>query len=118
MHSPSLGSMMVMATLATTFPVAQISHAESATWNFDPTNIVWETAANWTPNTVPDEPEDIATFDVSNEATISITSDHTINGIVFNPGATAFTFNDFTDNFTLSGAGIINDSGVVQNIKI
>src|SRR6266481_1802477 len=37
----------------------------SATWNLNPTSTDWNTAANWTPETVPNGTTDIATFDVS-----------------------------------------------------
>ena len=43
----------------------QNAQAGSATWNLNPTSGDWNTAANWMPNTVPDGPNDIATFDVS-----------------------------------------------------
>ena len=36
--------------------------AGSATWNSNPVSNDWNTAANWTPATVPNGPEDIATF--------------------------------------------------------
>src|SRR5437667_431248 len=49
----------------------QFAHADSATWNVNPTNGAWYTAANWTPTTVPNGPGDIATFDVSTVTDIS-----------------------------------------------
>ena len=42
------------------------AHAGSATWNLNPTSDDWNTADNWTPNTVPNDPADIATFGLSN----------------------------------------------------
>ena len=44
----------------------QTARAGSATWNLNPTSNDWYTAANWTPATVPNDPSDIATLDVSN----------------------------------------------------
>jgi len=50
--------------LAATWLVLASSQSEalagSATWNLNPTNEDWNTAANWTPMTVPAQPSDIA----------------------------------------------------------
>jgi hypothetical protein len=47
--------------------------AGSATWNAAPVDNNWNNPANWTPPTVPIEPSDTATFDVSNTTNITIT---------------------------------------------
>lgn len=39
-----------------------VAHADSTTWDLNPTSGDWNTAANWTPTTVPNGPTDIATF--------------------------------------------------------
>src|SRR5713101_8800990 len=70
---------------------AQAGHAGSATWLANATSGDWNTAANWMPNTVPNGSGDIATFDVSNTTGISISAETQINGVVFNPGSSAFT---------------------------
>ena len=67
------------------------SLAGSATWDQNPTSGDWNTAANWTPETVPGESTDVATFDVSNVTTISVMTEFNLGGIVFNPGASAYT---------------------------
>ena len=46
-------------------PTLATVHAGSATWNLHPTSGDWDTAANWTPATVPNGPADIATFSTS-----------------------------------------------------
>ncbi len=46
----------------------------SATWNLNPTSGDWNTAANWTPATVPNGLSDIATFDASNITSVSLSS--------------------------------------------
>jgi hypothetical protein len=51
--------MLLLAAAATAF-------GGSATWNLNPTSIEWINATNWTPPTVPNLPDDTATFDVSN----------------------------------------------------
>src|SRR5690349_16417852 len=91
--------------------------AGSAAWNLNPTSGDWNTAANWTPATVPDGPADVATFGVSNTTSISqqIFSFTEVNGIVFNSGASPFTITTATRaDFTVSGRGITNNSGIVQ----
>src|SRR5436309_345144 len=82
------------------------AYADSATWNLNPTSSDWNTAANWTPNTVPNGPDDIATFDVSNQTDVTVSIYGTeVNELVFNPGASAFTITA-EQQFTISGAGI------------
>lgn len=44
--------------------VQQAALANNATWNANPTSGDWDTATNWTPNTVPGD-ADIATFNTS-----------------------------------------------------
>jgi autotransporter-associated beta strand protein len=97
------------------------AQAGSATWNLNPASGDWNTAANWTPATVPNGPDDIATFDMSNTPIPSILGNTVVNSIVFNSGASAFTIT-VTSGFimpgftlTISGEGIINNSGRTQN---
>jgi len=89
--------------------------ADSATWNLDPATGVWNTANNWTPASVPNGPSDVATFDVSRETNVSFSAITEVDSIVFNPGASSFTItNGPFHEVTISGAGIINNSGRVQ----
>ena len=91
-------------------------HADSATWNLNPINNDWNTAANWTPNTVPNGPNDVATFGASSITAVSLASPVELNGLVLNPGASAFTFSIFGGStLTISGTGITNNSGITQN---
>src|SRR5205085_12296282 len=93
--------------------------ADSATWNLNPTSGDWNTAANWTPQIVP---TDVATFAVSNITSISVAPRATIGSIVFDAGASPFSIRTAPSgnggylNLTISGAGITNNSGVVQNL--
>jgi len=89
--------------------------AESAQWNLNPTSDDWNTAANWTPMTVPNGPTDIATFALSNTTNVSISEDTEISSIMFTSAAAnayAMTVTRFT--LTISGVGIINNSAVPQ----
>jgi len=96
--------------------------AGSATWNLNPPSGEWLSAANWTPNTVPNSPTDIATFDVSNTTAIDLSASATVDSIVFNSGASAYTVGAGTgvsgSFLAIDGAGIINNSGQIQNFVV
>src|SRR5690242_21029793 len=91
--------------------IAAHSFAGSATWSTNPVSGDWNTAANWTPNTVPDGPTDIATFSTSNVTTISLSGAIEVAEIVFNSGASQFTMT-CPNKLTLSDTGITNNSGL------
>jgi autotransporter-associated beta strand protein len=96
----------------------QTSHAGSATWLASPATGDWNTAANWTAGGPPNGSADTATFDLSNTTGVSISASTEVNGIVFNPGASAFTVSVSSTTlpqFTISGVGITNNSGITQN---
>ena len=93
-----------------------LAYAGSATWNLNPTNGDWNTAANWTPATVPNGPGDIATFDVSNITKVSVSADIEVDSILFDPGASALTVSlPVEATLNLSGAGLTNNSATMQN---
>jgi autotransporter-associated beta strand protein len=97
------------------------SFAGSATWKKSPTTDDWFTAANWTPRTIPNGPLDTAMFASSNQTDVFIPFDTEVNGIVFKPGASAFTIETnpvVTPELTISGVGITNNSGIVQNFIV
>src|SRR3954451_23171766 len=92
-------------------------YAGSATWNLNPTSGDWNTAANWTPATVPNGPRDVATFGASNITAVTATSVE-VNSIVFDSGASPFTINPKGGIITISGVGVINNSGIMQDFVI
>jgi autotransporter-associated beta strand protein len=103
--------------------VAQIVHAGSATWSSDPGGAdpsSWFDAANWTPQTIPNSNADTATFGVDAQTDISISHRLDLSGITFDPGASAYsmTFGGANHQYTFSGTGIVNNSGVVQNFTL
>src|SRR5713101_9090244 len=107
---------VTLAVLAATLSATK-SFAESATWQLSPINSDWNTAANWMPHTVPNGPTDIAPFDFSNINDVSVSANTTVRGIVFNSGAGGFTITAAPGKtLSLSGSGIINNSGIVQNL--
>jgi autotransporter-associated beta strand protein len=112
----------ILAAVLLPFLVSAAStFAGSATWNLNPTNGDWFTASNWTPATVPNGPNDMATFGVSNVTGISTsfyTTPPEVNGIVFDPGASAYSITVISFSpMTISGAGITNNSGSIQNFN-
>jgi fibronectin-binding autotransporter adhesin len=95
----------------------QSSWAGSASWSASPTSGNWNTAANWTPATVPNGGADIATFNTSSITDVTFTANTQVHSIAFNPGASTFTITSGPPRIvTISGAGIINNSGVTQNL--
>ncbi len=96
----------------------QNADAGSATWVLHPSSGDWNQAANWTPAQIPNGPTDSATFGVSDITNLSVGKTAIeVNGVVFNPGASAFTTTVTYPAalFTISGAGVINNSGTMQN---
>ena len=104
---------IVVATVS--MVASQLVFAGSATWNADPTSKDWNTAANWTPQSVPMERTDVATFDVSSVTNVLLSGAATIDSIVFTASARAFTINVGKD-LTFVGAGVVNDSSAVQTL--
>ncbi|HEY2711807.1 MAG TPA: hypothetical protein VGI60_04770 [Chthoniobacterales bacterium] len=98
---------------------SQLALAGSATWNLNPATGDWNTATNWTPATVPNSPSNIATFDVSNITGVSLSAAVEVDGVTFNPGASAFTITAPPEtSLTFSGTGIVNNSGVAQALVV
>src|SRR2546423_9630548 len=99
------------------FLLPAVAYAVSAQWDLDPISGDWNTAANWTPMGVPNGPADIATFGLSNTTDVSISANTEVNSIIF----TAAASNPYSITtspgltLTISGTGIINNSGHTQN---
>ncbi|MDP3160262.1 MAG: autotransporter domain-containing protein [Reyranella sp.] len=102
---------LVLLTIACLAPVAV--HAQNATWLLTPGSNAFGTATNWSPNVVP---LGTASFGVSNTTTINLSGGQDVGSFVFNAGASAYTFSNA--NFSLSGAGIVNNSSQTQTINI
>src|SRR6266480_3470962 len=109
------------AILTLLFSTASSSFAGSATWKASPANGEWFTVNNWVQGTIPNGPGDTATFASSNRTSIDIAFNVEVNGIVFNPGASAFTIASnpaAVPEITISGVGITNNSGIVQHFVV
>jgi autotransporter-associated beta strand protein len=113
MKSP-IQSLAIIVTLA--IGALNAVYADSATWSASPISNDWNTAANWTPNTVPNGPDDVATFGLSHHPGVFVSTDTEVNEVIFNAGASAFTINANGGYIlTISGVGITNNSGIAQN---
>jgi hypothetical protein len=110
---------LILAAIRCSLPflLPTLTYATSAQWDLDPMSGDWNTAANWTPNGVPNGPSDTATFDLSNTTDVSISEDTEVNGITFTSAAT----NPYTITaspsvtLTISGTGVTNNSGIIQH---
>jgi autotransporter-associated beta strand protein len=113
---PAFALVLLVVSLLMLAPAS--GRAGSATWNLNPTSGLWDTAANWTPATVPNAPSDTATFDVSSITSV-FSGPREINGITFNSGASAFTITiNSLVPFTMSGTGVVNNSGILQKFVV
>ena len=99
--------------------IATNAHAASATWDLNPSNGDWNTAANWTPPTVPNGSGDTVSFAVSNIAAVSLSSDTEVGRITFDSGASEFNIIvSPLRTLTISGDGISNNSDISENFSI
>jgi hypothetical protein len=114
----SFSTLRFFVAAALLFSAAQrLSLAGSAAWDQNPLSGDWNTAANWTPRTVPNSETDVATFIASNVTNLSITNASvSLDSAVFNGGAPPYTLNIQIYNLFFYGAGIVNNSGSVQSI--
>jgi len=103
---------LLTTTAAVALLAALPARAQDATWLVNPGSGNFNTAANWTPPTVP---TGTAFFGASNTTSITFQPFTTtsIGTLQFNPGAPAYSFSTFPALFTsinITGAGIVNSS--------
>src|SRR5436190_11220735 len=84
------------------FFAATAAFAGSATWKANPGSGTWNTAANWTPATVPNGAADTAAFAFSNKAGVFFAADIVVYAIVFNAVASPFIFVNQAPTLTIS----------------
>src|ERR1700730_4824539 len=110
------GGAMRAHLLTTTAAVALLAalpaRAQDTTWLVNPGSGNFNTAANWTPATVP---TGTAFFGASNTTSITFQPFTTtsIGALQFNPGAPGYSFSTFPALFTsisITSAGIVNSS--------
>lgn len=96
--------------------VPPAAHAQSAIWLANPASGDWNTAANWSGATVPNSATAQAVFGTSSTVGLSLSANAQVDSLTFNSGASAFTFTAPASlGLTLSGAGIVNNSGTTQS---
>lgn len=118
-HSSRLPGIFICVYLAVLLSFPSLAFAGSASWSLNPTNGDWNTAANWTPMTVPNGATDIASFGSSSIVDVSLSSDVEVDGITFEQGASAYTTGTGeASTLTLSGTGIVNNSGKTENFSV
>lgn len=108
--------------LVTAASIAHAAFAGSATWNLNPGSGLWYGASNWTPATIPNTLSDTATFGLSNITALTEAPGGLLSNLgtfAFTPGASAYTIN-FANNLypAMIGAGVMNDSGILQTFSI
>jgi outer membrane autotransporter protein len=82
--------------------------AQDALWSPPIGSGDWNTDANWTPAAVP---TGIATFDLAATTAITFSAAATIDTLLFNPAAPAYSFSPLTPfSLTITGTGIVNNS--------
>src|SRR2546421_667015 len=90
--------------------------AGSAHWNSMPATNDWNTAGNWTPDTVPNGPIDTAEFNASATTNVLVSAATQVNSIAFAPGASPYTITALPNVILeMSGVGLINVSSSIQN---
>lgn len=91
------------------------SYADSGTWLANPINNGWNTAANWSSNTVPNGLTDDAEFGFSNTTNVAVSGSVDVSVTIFNLGASVYTITSLPNTALTFNPGIINNSGVMQN---
>ncbi len=109
---------IVFTALGTTCLLSDLS-AASGTWTGGSDGI-WTNTGNWSVSPVPGVASvaantETATFNNNVNTTITVDATRYMGGLVFNPGAGAFTFNSGTFFFSPSGTGGVGDDIVVNS---
>ena len=117
MKAPILSCAIILTLV---FSAVNAVYANSARWKLNPTSGDWNTAANWTPDTVPNGQTDIATFHVSNVTNVSTSLTTDVDSVVFTTDANAYMLTVDGDSafFNFWGAGVVNNSANEQNIVV
>lgn len=100
--------------------------AGSATWDLNPVSDEWSNTQNWTPMSIPNGENDVASFGKSSVTGVNLGLTQTgdagyyLAEAVFGPGASAYTItmtavHGETSYLDFDDAGITNNSGITQN---
>jgi autotransporter-associated beta strand protein len=95
------------------FLTALPAAAQDATWLANPGSGDFNTDGNWSPAAVP---TGTAVFGTSSTTNLSLSTPTTVGGFTFNPGASAYTFDNATAlRFTGAGIDIQGGSATIAN---
>jgi hypothetical protein len=87
--------------LANLFLCALTAYSQDATWLAAPSTSDWNTAAKWTPATVP---TGTATFGTSTNRSLTFSLDTTVGTLQFN--AASYSFEVISHQLTITGSGV------------
>jgi hypothetical protein len=107
-----LGSALLLAITPTD------GQAGSSTWNLSPISTDWNTAANWNPATVPNGPNDIASFGFSNQPAVVLSANTSVSSLIYNADAISYNTTVPTGITLTVNDGITNNSAVAQGFVI
>ena len=113
----------LLILLSLTLAIGFDAQAGSATWSANPISGDWNNAVNWTPQTVPNGPTDLARFAGSTITRLQFSAaSNEVAEIVFTPAAGSFNIKADSElaqtsvTLTISGRGLTNNSGVTQTL--
>src|SRR5688572_9414552 len=99
----------------TSAPMTPLSVDGPAVWKSAPTDGNWNNDANWSP-AAPNGPNGVALFGPSSVTSISLSANTQVADIVFSSTAGPYTIHvPDSLRLTISGAGVTNNSSVMQN---
>jgi hypothetical protein len=98
-----------------------VGKAGNATWDANPVNNRWNAAQNWTPATVPDAEDDVATFGISEVTKLILTAPYQtfsiveLGDLVFEENASPYSLTlrpivGAGSFLTFYGSGIVNNA--------
>ncbi|HEY2711721.1 MAG TPA: autotransporter-associated beta strand repeat-containing protein [Chthoniobacterales bacterium] len=113
-------SFLALSALFLSFLASERATADSAVWAapFGGSGL-WTDPTNWNPETVPNGPNDVATFpEFVAIPSAEIRSPIELNSIIFDSGSSALLNIEITDLLTISGVGIVNNSGLSKELRV
>ena len=120
-HALRLSTPIYLTTVVCTFLLQfsiRSADARRSTWTSNPSDGDWNVSQHWN-NGIPNGPDNTAVFATSNVTTVFINQyvNIEVGGLTFNPGANPFAvYVNPLAMLTFSGVGIMNDSGLAQNL--
>src|SRR5262245_17722910 len=109
---------LLATTAAAALLAAMPARAQNATWSTAPGSSDFNTAANWTPATVPTGTAFFGTSTITG-LTFNPGAVTSLGGFTFNAGAPAYSFSlAAASSLTFTGAGIVNGSSNAPSFSL